>query len=540
MSKIVSIYGSHNAAIAFLLNDGSIKAIEIERLLSYKNSGLAQYKSIPYPDEIVQLAIKIAKRNWNIDSNFDVCISTSIDSVHGYPDGTWEKIFYNRTVSAPDKPFGPTHHKCHANGTFYQSPFDKAVIISFDGGGDDGFFNFYVAHSRETGPEEVFRKTVDLGFAYMVFGEYIKEIKKEPCLSDGNLVYSGKLMGLCGYGKVRDEWVTPMRKFYMAKPDGLNYKGLLASLWSEMNISVSERDHSGNGGINGQLAYDVAATSQKVFEDIFFELTTEEISKYPDYPICVTGGCALNVLLNTKIKKKFGRKMYVAPNSNDCGIAAGALLERIKPKRQVNLMYSGPNLFDYESIGQYFYADSYRLEIRKMVELPKLLADGKIIGVARGGSEHGPRALGNRSILCNPTFPQMKDVLNAKVKHREWYRPFAPVVRIEDASKYFAVIEESPYMSFAFDVKDEWKQKLSSITHIDGTARVQTLRKEHNEWLYNLLGEFEKITGHGVLLNTSFNVNGRPILSTAAEAFKVLLDTQMDGIVIEDTLFIKK
>jgi carbamoyltransferase len=175
-----------------------------------------------------------------------------------------------------------------------------------------------------------------------------------------------------------------------------------------------------------------------------------------------------------------------------------------------------------------------------MVELPKLLADGKIIGVARGGSEHGPRALGNRSILCNPTFPQMKDVLNAKVKHREWYRPFAPVVRIEDASKYFAVIEESPYMSFAFDVKDEWKQKLSSITHIDGTARVQTLRKEHNEWLYNLLGEFEKITGHGVLLNTSFNVNGRPILSTAAEAFKVLLDTQMDGIVIEDTLFIKK
>jgi len=539
MRKIVSVYGSHNAAIAFLLDNEQVKVIEIERLLAYKNSGLAQYKAIGNADEMVKFALNIAKRQWNIENNFDLCISSNMDSIHGYPDGTWEKIFYDRTINAKEKVFSPTHHICHANGTFYQSPFDKAVIISFDGGGNDGFFNFYVAHSRESGPQEVFRKNVDLGFSYMVFGDYIREIKKEPCLADGNLIYSGKLMGLCGYGKIREEWIAPMKKFYISKPDGLNYKELLKILWSEMGISVSERNGN-EGGISGQLAYDVAATSQKVFEDIFMELVSEEIKKYPDYPICVSGGCALNVLLNTKIKTKFSRKMYVAPNSNDCGIAVGALLEKIKPKNQVNLMYAGPELYDPDSIGQQFYKNSSNLNITDVRQLPNLLATGKIIGVARGGSEHGPRALGNRSILCNPAFPKMKDILNEKVKHREWYRPFAPVVKIEEANKYFDIIEESPYMSYAFDVKHEWREKLSSITHVDGTARVQTLRKEHNPWLYNLLEEFEKISGHGVLLNTSFNVNGQPILSTVAEAFTVLYNTQLDGILLDNTLIMKK
>jgi carbamoyltransferase len=133
----------------------------------------------------------------------------------------------------------------------------------------------------------------------------------------------------------------------------------------------------------------------------------------------------------------------------------------------------------------------------------------------------------------------MKDVLNAKVKNREWYRPFAPVVRIEDAVKYFEAYQESPYMSFAFKVRQEYAEKLKSITHIDGTARVQTLKREINPWLYDLIGEVEKINGIGVLLNTSFNVNGKPILSTVKEAFTVFDSTQMDGLVIEDT-FIKK
>lgn len=176
------------------------------------------------------------------------------------------------------------------------------------------------------------------------------------------------------------------------------------------------------------------------------------------------------------------------------------------------------------------------------LEQSKLIGDlarGKIVGVVRGNSEHGPRALGNRSILCNPAFPSMKDILNAKVKNREWYRPFAPVCRLEDASKYFDMNWETRWMSFCPTVKPEWRDKLVSITHVDGTARVQTVTREQNPWLYDLLTEFEKKTGIGVLLNTSFNVNGKPILSRYSDALLVYDKTELDCLVLSDFYFRK-
>jgi carbamoyltransferase len=174
---------------------------------------------------------------------------------------------------------------------------------------------------------------------------------------------------------------------------------------------------------------------------------------------------------------------------------------------------------------------------------PSILVDdlerGKIVGVVRGNSEHGPRALGNRSIICNPAISDMKDILNEKVKHREWYRPFAPVVRLEDVSEYFEWDRESRWMSFCPKVKEEWREKLPAITHVDGTARVQTITREQNEWLYDLLTNFKEKTGIGVLLNTSFNVNGKPILSTYKDAFHIYDTTDIDGLILEH-LYIRK
>ena len=161
------------------------------------------------------------------------------------------------------------------------------------------------------------------------------------------------------------------------------------------------------------------------------------------------------------------------------------------------------------------------------------------MGIARDRMEHGPRALGNRSILCNPSIPEMKDILNEKVKHREYYRPFAPVVRLEDVSEYFEWEGESRWMTFCPKVKKEWRKKLPSITHVDNTARIQTVTQEQNPWLYELLTKFKEKTGVGVLLNTSFNVNGKPILNTIRDAFEILDKSEMDGLVIEDT-YIKK
>ena len=221
-------------------------------------------------------------------------------------------------------------------------------------------------------------------------------------------------------------------------------------------------------------------------------------------------------------------------------VALGLMLNQLKPNEPFDATYAGLELFDIDALGHYiqnFYnTKTTYFNIDKMTDD---LIEGRIIGVARGRAEHGPRALGNRSILCNPSIENMKDILNEKVKHREWYRPFAPVVRLEDVSKYFEWEGESKWMSFCPKVKEEWREKLTAITHVDGTARVQTVTKEDNEWLYNLLTEMDRKTGVGVLLNTSFNVDGSPILSTIKEAFIILESTQMDGLLIEDYYILK-
>ena len=222
------------------------------------------------------------------------------------------------------------------------------------------------------------------------------------------------------------------------------------------------------------------------------------------------------------------------------------MLKHLKPKTPVDITYKGLPILDKamlaQTLNEYPYVkklmpkdeEYHSFEQHDFSIVLEDLANGKIIGVAQGQAEHGPRALGHRSILCNPSIPEMKDILNAKVKHREWYRPFAPVVRLEDVNKYFEWEGESRWMSFCPTVRKEWRKKLAAITHIDNTARVQTVTKEQNEWLYNLLTEFEKKTGIGVLLNTSFNVNGKPILSTYKDAFIIYNNTELDCLLLED------
>jgi carbamoyltransferase len=531
--KIVSIHGSHNAAIAFN-HDKGITVVEVERFIGYKNSGIGQYKSIPCADVQVKEIINWIRRHYSIDT-FDTCV-TSYSHSNIVVDGKPVYVKYEDNIPHKEPLHNLTHHYLHAIGTYYQAKHEKMVIISFDGGGNDGFFNGYVCENKKEGPKLLFQEPYDLG-SYMGLGHFLKPIRQEGDFGEGNLVYSGKLMGLCGYGKVREEWVQAFKEFYLTKVYTQSITEKMNTLGAKIGVKFDASNR-----LDGDLANDLAATSQKAFELVVFDLIDPWIQKYTGYAIGMAGGCALNVLLNTEIKKKYNVPVYVSPNPSDCGMAVGGLLYALRPQEPVELIYSGIPLLDLDSIGYHVYEHCYTCDIisnPSVPDLAKYICSGKILGVARGNSEHGPRALGNRSILCDPTFPEMKDILNKKVKNREWYRPFAPVVRVEDANKYFEILEESPYMSFAFKVRDEYKNKLQSITHVDGTARVQTLRREINPWLYDLLGEIEKINGIGILLNTSFNVNGKPILSTLRDAFKVFDNTKMDGLLIEET-FVKK
>lgn len=545
----ISFYGSHNATYVVEQDGKILLVLEVERFLNYKNSGMAQYQC-PKNSDLLFLAEYIPQfimNKLNI-TEFENCYFLNSDVILDSHYRLEEKIPAKKYIHG-------LHHRSHAAGTFYQSPYQEALVFSFDGGGNDGKFNIYYADRKKSVQllESISNLNADnhsiyydLGFPYMIFGQYLNDIKLEA-LSIGNLVYPGKIMGLASYGTVNKEWLPHFIEFYKSDPNGAHYgnwdetgyydyEPKLKKLGDAIGVEFNIKNR-----LKGQIAYDVATTSQRAFEECFLEIAKPYFELFPDMPICVTGGCGLNIILNTRLVEEFNRNVFVGPNPNDCGIALGLMLDNIRPEEACDITYSGLELLDIDSLGQYIqnsaaYFTSHMLDISELV---KDIANGKIIGVAKGRSEHGARALGNRSIICNPSIPEMKDILNAKVKHREWYRPFAPVVRLEDVNKYFEWEGESRWMTFCPKVKEEWRDKLAAITHVDGTARVQTVTKEQNEWLYNLITEFEKETGVGVILNTSFNVDGKPILSTIKDAFHILETTQMDGLVLEN-YYIKK
>ena len=415
------------------------------------------------------------------------------------------------------------HHETHAAATFYQSPFKEALIVSYDGGGDDGHFNVYSAN--DMGVRFLNRIDSDFGGGYLLCGSLVREVGEK---SRHQLALAGKLMGLCGYGKVIPEFVPAFEEFFFDR----DYEKL--SNWTNLplkNIKKPWKDPLKNWAFEGQYAYDIAATAQEGFENAFFSV----LDRYdPKIPLCLCGGAALNVLVNEKIKERYDRPLYVPPNPHDGGLSLGHLFMYREPTEKVNITYSGLPLLDRNKLPEYI--EKYNAKKVNKKEIAEIIKDGKIIGLVYGDSEVGPRALGNRSIVCDPNIADMKDILNSKVKFREWYRPFAPFCKKEDAHKYFDSpnFDNLEYMSYAPRVKVD---TLPSITHVDGTARLQTVTEESHSHFYELLTEFGKISDTNVLLNTSFNIRGYPILSTIKDALYALENTEMDYVVIEDYLF---
>lgn len=313
----------------------------------------------------------------------------------------------------------------------------------------------------------------------------------------------------------------------------------------------NEEDFKRVKRIPNEKAFDMAATLQLACEESFFEKTKVYLDAYPNIPIVLTGGGALNIVLNSRIKKDTGRLVFVGPDPSDCGLALGAMLGYLKPSTPYFNPYTGLPILDIDCLGamvmehvgtnselsKYIFVSDIRYDISYVV---KLIIDGKILGVIRNNSERGPRALGNRSIICSASLPHIKDTLNAKVKFREWFRPFAPIVRQEDVNKYFDWEGESRYMNFCIDVREEYREKLQAITHVDGTARVQTITEQQNPFIHRILSDLDKETGTGVMVNTSFNVNGRPLINSVKDAFYMLEKTELDGIIVQNTLILKK
>jgi len=516
MKNLVSIFAGHDANISFWnAKTNKYYTIEIERLVKKRYFRLHEDNSHLEQRAILEECRDIAAREWGIENDYE-CVLICSD---GYIQTDPRQIFNTEDVKTVAK-----HHDTHAAAAFYMSPFDQALIVSYDGGGDDGHFNIY--SGDKNGITKLENRKADFGGGYLLCGSLIREVAEK---SKHQLALSGKLMGLCGYGKVIPEYVEAFEEFFFDR----DYEKL--ANWTNLNLKNIGKQWENpldNWVFEGQEGYDIAATAQQAFENAFFSV----ITMYDHHcPLIITGGCALNVLVNEKVKTAYDRPLYVPPNPHDGSLSLGHMFLYRKPTEKVDITYAGLPLLVGPS-GFEFWQTKYGARKVNKKEIAQLIKDGKIIGLVYGNSEVGPRALGNRSIVCDPNIADMKDILNSKVKFREWYRPFAPFCKKEDAHKYFESInfDNLEYMGYAPKVKVD---TLPAITHVDGTARLQTVTEESHPHFYELLTEFGKISETNVLLNTSFNIRGFPILSTIEDALYALNNTQMDYVVIEDYLF---
>jgi len=445
----------------------------------------------------------------------------------------------------------PEHHLSHAAYTFFTSPFDESAILTVDGVGEWSTTAFGSAKDTKIVLTNDIRWPHSLGLLYSAFTYYLG-FK----VNDGEY----KLMGLASYGEPKF-YDLILEKLVDVKDDGslqLNMK-YFAYTYDKIMINKNFEKLFGKpvrkeDSEMEQIYLDIGASIQLVLEDVLLKMANYVYEKTNQKNLCLCGGVALNGVANNRILKesKFER-LHIPPSPGDAGSAVGCALyayfsyrnnNRILSNSQnaiVNNAYVGPE-FSNEEIQKFL--DSMKIPYEKLEDTElikktaKLIAEDNVVGWYQGRMEWGPRALGNRSILANPRNPEMKDILNEKIKHRESFRPFAPSILEEFSSEYFDIDIPSPYMLLVAKVKKP--DVIPAVTHIDGTGRLQTVSKTVNPLYHELISEFNRITGVPVIINTSMNVRGEPIVNTPKEAFSMILKTDMDYLVMGNYMVTRK
>jgi carbamoyltransferase len=438
------------------------------------------------------------------------------------------------------------HHVSHAASAFFPSPFDEAAVLTADGVGEWATTTLGVGRGVELEVTHEIRYPHSLGLLYSAFTAYL-----------GFEVNEGeyKVMGMAAYG--RPTCVDKVRKLIDLAEDGsyrlnMAYFGYQHGLRSidKAFIDLFGPPRTAGGELEQQYA-DIAASIQLVTEEAMLGLARRARSVTGSDNLCLAGGVALNVLANARILRESGfKRIWIQPAAGDAGGCVGAatyLYHTIlrNPRRyRMSDAYLGPA---YSNDEIHAFLDREEIEYTMLAEraiaptVARFIADNDVVGWFQGRMEFGPRALGARSILANPTDPTMKDTLNAKIKHREAFRPFAPSTLLEAAPTYFdfgspSGEHESPFMLLTARVRPDKQHLLPAITHVDGTARVQTVTRAQNPLYYAVIEEFGKLSGVPVLINTSFNVQGEPIVCSPLEAFNSFAHTDMDYLVMGDAL----
>ena len=442
----------------------------------------------------------------------------------------------------------PEHHVSHAAYAFFTSPFEDAAILTVDGVGEWTTTSFGVGHGTSIELARDIRWPHSLGMLYSAFTYHL-----------GFKVNEGeyKLMGLAAYGKPK-YYDTILSELVDVKGDGsmrLNMKYFAFAhgkvmtnpAFSEL-FGVPPRLHDSEPQ---SIHFNMGASIQLVLEDILLKMARHVHRETGQTSLCIGGGVALNGVANNRILREGPfERIHVPPSPGDAGSAVGCAqfahfahggnerrMARDDSERIRENCYVGPRFSD-EAIQAYLDSNGIAYERVNRTDLPEvaagLVSERNVVGWYQGRMEWGPRALGNRSILADPRQAEMKDVLNEKIKHRESFRPFAPSVLEEHASEYFDIDVPSPYMLLVAGVRKP--DDIPAVTHVDGTARLQTVSRDSNPIYYDLISEFYKIAGVPVVINTSMNVMGEPIVNTPEQAHAILQNTEMDFLVMGNCL----
>ncbi len=434
------------------------------------------------------------------------------------------------------------HHESHAASAFLCSPFKEAAILTVDGVGE------WTTTSYGFGKNNTFELYKEIQFPHSL-GLLYSAVTGHLGFKINNDEY--KVMGLAPYGKPM--YYDALRKLIVVSADGsyalnmdyftYHYRMVMTGRKFEEAFGPRRQPES----VVGEYHKNLAASLQRVFEDVLFEMAKQVFKETKCENLVMAGGCALNSVANGKITRNTRFKnVWVQPAADDAGGALGAALWAYhcvlnKPRKFVmEHAYWGPefstqDVEDFLKKNKIVYKELGEKSVTKTTA--KLIFENNVIGWFQGRMEWGPRALGNRSILSNACNEKMKDIINAKVKHREMFRPFAPVIAEEDVHDYFEIDkDEEPFMLFVYPIKEEKRVLIPAVTHVDGSGRLQTTSKKQNPCYYGVIKEFEKLSKVPVLINTSFNIRGEPIVCTPQDAYRCMMGTGIDYLIIDKFL----
>ncbi len=543
---------------AAIVSDGEIKvAIQQERLdrskhsLGYLHQFIGDEKNIQLPWEAINYCLK------ELDINLEDLSTITANMPGNDHSAMILKRSLPKNISEKIKII-PSHHLSHAYSAYWPSGFDKSVILAIDASGstiNNNTESYSIYTAKNNSIELLHNETTQshlsqlstLGFLY----EYItkKADFTTKLSSELEVPEAGKLMGLASYGKIQKNW----NKWFRNQKDDFQTDIAAYDIFLEVESLTKAYDNGNGKAYLRPYIVDLAFKIQQELEQVMLHLIRTAVHKTGINKLCIAGGVGLNSVSNYKILRELKlENIFVFPAAGDSGIAAGNALwayqefETNVKRKELKNAFLGHS-YSENDIETAIASFSQKITFKKLShselleETAKKLADGSIIARHEGGCEFGPRALGHRSIIVDPTLERMKDILNARVKYRENFRPFAPVVPEDISDEIFELKTHSPFMLLVADIKKQFHEILPAITHNDGTGRVQTVNKNDNPFFYNLAYALQKQRkGPAVLLNTSFNVAGQPIVETPNESIETYLSTDIDYLIIDNYWIEKK